>query len=253
MRITLVILILLTFYCLFDGYYRKKQIENFEDNLFLDNPISKKQKELIDKLENIENNYQPNYDSIAEKLYKKLDLKPDSLRTVNFENEQKEQNDRIKEITDYLAEIKGVAETGELTPMGYKSIKSLRNGQPLNMIPIFDANQDVVGYQLVVNGKCLAHTSIGSTNVVPCDQSDINQYFELRDVYSRRDYNSNLETGHIQPDDFDDNKYPFVLTKSVSSGNCLTNQDGFLSLEVCRPNKNQQWKASLSGVNCMET
>lgn len=253
MRIILVILILLTFYFLFDGYYRKHQIEEFENNLFMDNPINKKQKELINKIDGIKNNYQPNYDSIADKLYKKLDLEPDSLRTINFENEQNEQNKRIKEITDYLTEIKGFSDTHKINPMGFKSIKSLRNGQPLNLIPIFDTNQDVIGYQLIVNGKCLAHTSIGLTNVVPCNQSDINQYFELKDIYSRRDYNSNIETGHIQPDEIDNNKYPFVLTKSVSNGNCLTNQDGFLSLEVCRPDKNQQWTSSLEHVNCLET
>jgi hypothetical protein len=257
MRIILVILILLTFYCLFDGYYRKKQIENFNENIFLDNPISVKQKDLINKLDNIKHNYQPNIDRIGDKLLKTIDQEDYNLQTANFESEQKEQDKRIKEITDYISEhkfIDNLNSRGNNNLIdGYKSIKSLTNSQPLNLIPILNKHQNIEGYQIIANGGCLTNTSTGMTDIIPCNQNDINQYFELRDITNRKDYNSVVETGEIEPDSIDDNKYPFIVAKSVSSGNCLTNHDGFVSVEVCNTNKKQQWKPSLNNVKCLNT
>jgi hypothetical protein len=258
MRIILVILILLTFYCLFDGYYRKKEIEYFNDNIFLDNPISRKHTELINKLDNIKQNYQPNIDRIADKLLKTIEHDENyNLQTVNFENEQKEQDKRLKDITDYVSEHKFISnlnsENNNNTLDGYKSIKSLTNSQPLNLIPIINKNQNIKGYQIIANGGCLTNTSIGMTDILPCNQSNINQYFELQHITNRKDYNSSIENGEIEHDTIDDNKYPFVLTKSVSSGNCLTNYDGQVSVEVCNSNKNQQWNPSYNIVKCIHT
>lgn len=255
MRIILVILILLTFYCLFDGYYRKKEIENFND-IILDNPITRKQTELINRLDNIKHNYQPNIDRISDKLLKTLDHEDYNLQKINFESEQREQDKRIKDISDYISEhkfIDNINSRGNNILDGYKSIKSLTNSQPLNLIPILNKNQNIDGYQIIANGGCLSNTSTGMTDIIPCNQNNINQYFELQEISSRKDYNSVVETGEIEPDSIDNNKYPFVITKSVSSGNCLTNHDGYVSFEVCNINKNQQWKPSLDSVKCIET
>lgn len=252
-NIIIAILIMITFYCLFDGYYRKNQIEKFEANLLLDNPIAERQKVVLDNLNNLENGFQIDKELIAGKLRKKLDLDADGLSNINFKNDQEGQNNRLKELSDYLAQIKSNTNKANVQLSGFKSIKSIYNGQPLNLIPVFNNDEELIGYQVVINGKCLAHTSTGLTNLTPCSQTDINQYFELKDIYSSKDLNTEVEKDHIEPSDPDIFKYPHILTKSFTSGNCLTNHDGSLSVEVCSPRKDQQWKASIKEVSCMET
>lgn len=131
-----------------------------------------------------------------------------------------------------------------------KSITSVESGQPITVMPINHKSHVVV-----VNNKCLSADSVGSFDLNTCNYMDAKQHFNLNPIYHDTDYNINLAPSMKKVNNTVDEtglnvKYPFVMVKSESSGNCLGNVDGQVFLKPCQANSQYRWTPSTSLYQC---
>jgi hypothetical protein len=102
-----------------------------------------------------------------------------------------------------------------------------------------------------VNGKCLESNGLSRSKIKPCNELDSNQYFDVEMIYTQNDYENNINRiGKSHTIDTGTYKYPFNIIKSVTNGNCLTNNGSIISVRPCEPNISQQWKGSYDPITC---
>ncbi len=127
-----------------------------------------------------------------------------------------------------------------------KSVTSLKNSRPLNIKGLENGK-----YMVNVNGKCLESTGLARTSVKPCNEENPNQYFDVEMIYTKNDYENNINTiGKTYLMDTESFKYPLNIIKSSTNGNCLTNDGSILSVRPCEPNLTQQWSGSYDPIVC---
>jgi hypothetical protein len=153
-------------------------------------------------------------------------------------------NNKIKSFRDHL-EMEGVKDMNTI-----KSISSSQNGQPLTVLPVSNSN-----HMVVINNKCLSANSVGMYELDNCNYLEPKQHFKLNPVYHDIDYNINLAPSSekaVEGKDANGNvvRYPFVLVKSHTSGNCLINTDGQIYMGPCKAKTEQRWNPSTSLYKC---
>lgn len=131
-----------------------------------------------------------------------------------------------------------------------KSISSNQNGQPVTVVPVSNDK-----HLVVVNNKCLSSNSVGLYKLDDCNYLDFKQHFKLNPVYQDIDYNINLAPSSKKVINSKDNnnknvKYPFVMVKSHTSGNCLVNTDGNIYLAPCKATSDFRWNPSTLLYQC---
>jgi hypothetical protein len=131
-----------------------------------------------------------------------------------------------------------------------KSISSSQNGQPLTVIPVSNDK-----HLVVINNKCFSSNTVGLYKLDNCNYLDFKQHFKLNPVYHDIDYNINLAPSSKKVINSKDNnnkdvKYPFIMVKSHTNGNCLANTDGNVYLSPCNATDDFRWNPSTLLYQC---
>jgi uncharacterized protein YerC len=130
----------------------------------------------------------------------------------------------------------------------YNHIKSLSNGMEINLISTnkthfqdYKTGSNIAAYMINVNDGCL---SVGSNDydVYKCDDTNPRQYFKMEHIMNENAYQQSIDTtlpfDNINKSTYN---YPFVMMKSVSNENCLTNNHGSLTVQPCYSYAAQRW------------
>lgn len=156
-------------------------------------------------------------------------------------------NNLQNQITD-LENIVAIKQNKNFTKPKYTKIKSLNNGLELNLIQTpdiyyneYSTGSNVSANMVSINCGCL---SVGSNdyNVYQCNDKDIKQYFKLETIFDKTSYQNNIDViNPISGISETDINYPFTMIKSVNNGNCLTNNQGSITVQPCSSFKAQRW------------
>ena len=130
----------------------------------------------------------------------------------------------------------------------YSKIKSLNNGMELTLTQtpntIFQDPQsgtNTSGYMLNMNDGCL---SVGASdyNIYKCNDKNQKHLFNMQHIINEQEYENNIDKS-IPFDNVDKTKinYPFAMIKSVNNQNCLTNQNGNITVQPCYSFEAQRW------------
>ena len=120
----------------------------------------------------------------------------------------------------------------------YYGVKSINNGMEMNLIE----NPDSINSYLVnVNNGCI---SVGANDydVYKCNNKIQKQHFKMQHIFNQIDYENNIDKAipfdNVDKDNID---YPFAMIKSVNNDNCLTNNQGILTIQPCSSFVAQRW------------
>lgn len=218
-----------------------------DPNLYLDNPIRHSLDQSLKDLDTISPFKRIETDKIAEITFRELGLNDNSVEKKNFQNKQEIQNELVRQMSAELNLMQNHPFVSNAKFSQIKSLRSLNNSQPLNLIPL--ENQK---HLIAVNGKCLRSDPQARTEVVACNQNDPNQYFDLRMVTDQKDYKAQVDVlGSYYTSPENNTKYPFHMVKSVTGGNCLENDKSMISFKPCKMIKEQQWKGFTKHQKCL--
>lgn len=169
----------------------------------------------------------------------------------NFKQNHEIRNEKVKIFNEKLKSFRDQLELEAGRDMNtVKSISSSQNGQPLTVMPVANNN-----HMVIINNKCLSANSVGLYDLADCNYLEPKQHFKLNPVYHDIDYNINLAPSSKKAQngkDADGNviRYPFVLVKSHTSGNCLINTDGQVYMGPCKAKTEHRWNPSTSMYKC---
>jgi hypothetical protein len=248
------LILLIGLYICLTSFYHHENFEikilprsEIDPKLYLDNEIARQLEKSIADLDSI-SPYKPvNIDKITNLTFKELGLNDDSLETANFKAKYDSQSKIIKDLGAELEIMKKHPIIANTAFPKIKSIRSLDNSQPINLIPL-DNNK----HMIALNGQCLFNNPQSKTMVVPCNQDDPNQFFDLKLITNKDEYMNHVDTlGSYYNSDNLNVKYPFHLVKSTTGLNCLESNKSMISFKPCKIAKNQQWKASTEHQKCL--
>jgi len=179
-----------------------------------------------------------------ENIARDLLIDQEELESEIFQRYQGEQNTRIANLENKLSDLEKHHGHIKKPQAHLRSIKSLNNGLKMSVIPLSD-NRHLVR----VNDGCLSCDSVGNYDIRACDANNPQQHFELHEIHNKSYYNLNLEPGvpkikngqNGQNGQNGNIKYPFYMTKSVTSGNCVQNNHNKLSVQPCNVKTSQRW------------
>lgn len=127
----------------------------------------------------------------------------------------------------------------------YSKIKSLNNGQELNLISQTytddETGNNKQGYQVNFNNGCLA-VGQNDYDIYKCDPTDKKQTFKMVNILNNIMYSNNIDK--LLPYatvDTSNTQYPFALMKSYNNDNCLTNNHGQITVQPCGTSVSQRW------------
>jgi len=216
--------------------------------------------ELIANLNSIE----PNKD--IEKLYNQDNEQIDkniqtqfanyiNLTTDTIVNKTKDNDNiitnNISKLSNQVTDLENMLEKLNLNKVNdkkYTKIKSLNNGMELTLTQtpntIFtdpQSGSNTSAYMLNMNDGCL---SVGATdyNIYKCNDKNQKHMFKMQHIINEQDYEKNIDKS-IPFDNIDKTKinYPFAMIKSVNNQNCLTNQNGNITVQPCYSFEAQRW------------
>lgn len=169
----------------------------------------------------------------------------------NYTTKNNEYNTKIKSLEDKISGFRHQLEieSGRDSKL-IKSITSVESGQPITVLPV-SHDEHVV----IVNNECLTTNTVGSYDLDVCNYMDAKQHFNLNPVYHDIDYNVKLSPSSKKiVNSIDETglsvKYPFMMVKSKTSGNCLGNIDGNIYLKPCQGKPEYRWTPSTSLYQC---
>lgn len=216
--------------------------------------------ELVAELNSIE----PNQD--IEKLYNQDNKQIDTniqtqfanyinMTTDNIVNKTKDNDNiitnNISKLSNQVTDLENMLEKLNLNKVNdkkYTKIKSLNNGMELTLTQtpntIFtdpQSGSNTSAYMLNMNDGCL---SVGATdyNIYKCNDKNQKHMFKMQHIINEQDYEKNIDKS-IPFDNIDKTKinYPFAMIKSVNNQNCLTNQNGNITVQPCYSFEAQRW------------
>jgi hypothetical protein len=120
---------------------------------------------------------------------------------------------------------------------GYNTLKSHNNGAEITLNKLGETGK----YTVNMNGSCLSVPENNDYVVVPCNDEDKSQQFNLDFVYNMSQYRNKLDSGYPKLDVIGKVKFPFVFLKAASNKNCVKNVNGQISVEPCREYTGQRW------------
>lgn len=129
----------------------------------------------------------------------------------------------------------------------YTKIKSLNDGEEFNLLrtpqTYFKSNEygsNIAAYMVNMNCGCLG---VGATDydIFECNDKDTKQYFNVQTIFNKESYEANIDRT-IPNINIDNNiQYPFSMIKSVNNDNCLTNNQGKITVQPCSKLIAQRW------------
>lgn len=239
--ICLGITLLLILYVAHSCDREKNKKEGFEDispDAYLDNQLTRKLDQTLTKLQGMTPYRDLNKNDI-------LNLVKKEIEDPAYQVKQDQQNEEINKLK---AELYNLDHNSDLQIKEVKkinSIRSLQNNQPLSVIPL-NNNKHLIK----LNDGCLAVDSQARPSIKPCNEKDQEQYFNLNLINDKDQYQRNLDILGTYHDSEKGYNFPFHQVKSVSSSNCLDNDDSMISVRPCTPSINQQWDISFNNHSC---
>lgn len=234
--------------------YIKKYIESFDTirhDTILDNALTRKYQVIHNRLDTLDP-YKTLDDNKKEQITqtfdKKVELMPGSIKQEIYNKEQEKQDNRILEMQREMEKLIRDKDFINKNIEHYKAIRSLTNDQPLNIVRVPKKGQHLI----VVNGQCMTSDMLGDTKLSPCNLGSPHQYFQIKNINNPDAYNLQIENGPPVKDN-DAHYYPFQVVKSYTNGNCLTNENGQLSVQPCNSKETQKWKRSFKKIPCTMT
>ena len=160
-------------------------------------------------------------------------------------------NNKITTISNQITDLENIIERLHLKTVikpNYSKIKSLNNGADiiLSQTPntfYLDPGSGVntAAYMVNLNNGCL---SVGATeyDVYKCNENNSKHLFQMEHVINEAGYQKNIDkTVPFNNTDLSTVNYPFILMRSVNNKNCLTNQNGNITVQPCDTLTAQRW------------
>jgi hypothetical protein len=160
-------------------------------------------------------------------------------------------SDNITTLSNQLTDLENIINnkiSKNLTNQKFSQIKSLNNGMDITLTntpntKFIDTQTgvDTNAYMVNINDGCL---SVGATDydIYKCNDENIKHLFKMQHILSEEDYSKNIDISlPFNNVDTSKIKYPFVMMKSVNNQNCLTNQNGNITVQPCYSYVAQRW------------
>lgn len=241
-------------------YYKIKQIEGFDLNndkvIIKNNQIIQDQINELNKKYSLSSlvSYDPN--SIDTILQKQIQSNVALLATpkITFYNDKNalisntydSQNNNISRIETLKKQLDSLEKSiysmnyNNVATKDYISVKSMDNGMDINLLKASNTG----AYMVNINNGCL---SVGANdyNVYQCNDKNSKQYFNMKYIVDSNSYINNIDNLTIDDTNNDPTlqkpNYPFVLMKSLNNENCLTNNNGYFTVQPCSSYVAQRW------------
>ena len=212
------------------------QLNNIRPQNFINN-LYKENEEDIDK--NLQNNINTSINQYINNI-KENSVDDNNILDKNITNLE-------NKIID-LENIVNKLNLDKVNEQIYTKIKSLNNGQEfaLSQTPNTkyinpESGTTMNGYMINMNNGCL---SVGASdyNIYKCNDKNQKHLFTMEHIINEQAYEQNIDKA-IPFDNIDKSKviYPFTMIKSVNNKNCLTNQNGNITVQPCYSYVAQRW------------
>lgn len=251
------IIILVYYKNMKDNNMKHNNIEGFHDNL--DDLITANNKLLNTNINNLLNsqiNVSSNPDIIDKELQSNIAKKIDSstsdiVSQYSQNNNINNQliNDLEKNITD-LENIVSNKLKKNLSSSKYSHIKSLNNGMEVDLFntpnTVFKDQRSGINtnsYLVGLNYGCL---SVGANDydIYKCNDLNPKQQFKIEHIINEDEYKQNIDKAfNFDKVDRSSINYPFAMVKSINNDNCLTNNNGYVTVQPCYAYEAQRWFA----------
>lgn len=193
--------------------------------------------------ENIDINFQNNIKTIINKYIKNI-----KHNNVNNSNTI---DDNITNLENKIIDLENITnklKLNKITEQKYSKIKSLNNGQEITLTQTpntkyinSEIGKTMNGYMVNMNDGCLSVGSI-DYDIYKCNDKNQKHLFSMEYIINEQEYKKHIDKS--LPFDNIDKKnivYPFTMIKSVNNKNCLTNQNGNITVQPCYSFKAQRW------------
>jgi hypothetical protein len=160
-------------------------------------------------------------------------------------------NTKITTLSNQITDLEHIIERLNLKSIikqNYSKIKSLNNGAEITLSQtpntfFLDPGSGVntAAYMVNLNDGCL---SVGATDydVYKCNENNSKHLFKMEHIINESGYQQNIDkTVPFNSTDLSTINYPFVLMRSVNNKNCLTNQNGNITVQPCDTLTAQRW------------
>jgi len=160
-------------------------------------------------------------------------------------------NNNITTLTNQISDLENIItrlNLKNIVKSNYTKIKSLNNGAEITLTQTPNTfyldtrtGMNTAAYMVNLNNGCL---SIGATDydVYKCNEKNIKHLFKMEHVINEEGYNKHIDKSvPFNKTDLSSINYPFVLMRSVNNNNCLTNQNGNITVQPCDALISQRW------------
>ena len=136
----------------------------------------------------------------------------------------------------------------KLTSTKYSVVKSLNNGMEVDLFntpnTFFKDSRSGINtdaFLIGLNNGCLS-VGINDYDIYKCNDLNPKQYFNVKHIINDTEYKQNVDNS-INFDNVDVSKvsYPFAMVKSLNNDNCLTNNNGTITVQPCYAYEAQRW------------
>jgi hypothetical protein len=185
-------------------------------------------------------------ENIADYLTEKTNDLLDRVDTSNVRI-----NSKINTLTNQIDDLENTINKLQLKNIikqNYSKIKSLNNGAEMTLTQtpktVFvdpSSGVNTPAYMVNLNNGCL---SVGATDydVYKCNDTNTKHLFKMEHVINETAYQTNIDKSlPFNNIDTSTVNYPFVLMKSINNKNCLTNQNGNITIQPCDTLTAQRW------------
>ncbi len=156
-------------------------------------------------------------------------------------------NDLESNVTD-LENIINNKIKKKLSTTNYSLIKSLNNGMNVDLFNTPNtfykdhrSGVNTKSFLVGLNNGCLS-VGVNDYDIYKCNDLNPKQQFKLEHIINDTQYKKNVDKS-INFDNFDTSKvnYPFAMVKSLNNDNCLTNNNGVITVQPCYTYEAQRW------------
>ena len=187
---------------------------------------------------------------LQSKISDKLKLNTNDIVT-QYSNNNKINDKLINVLENNVMDLENIISNkikNNLTSTKYSTIKSMNNGMEFNLFNtpntfFKDTRSGIITDSFLVglNKGCLS-VGINDYGVYKCDDKNPRQQFKMQHIINDTEYKQNVDKV-INFDNVDTSKvnYPFVMMKSTNNDNCLTNNNGNITVQPCYAYEAQRW------------
>ena len=188
--------------------------------------------------------------NLQNKIADLLNEKTDDLIS-NTRNGTIRINNKITKLSNQITDLENIITRLHLKNVikpNYSKIKSLNNGAEITLTQTPktfyvepSTGVDTPAYMVNLNEGCLSVGAI-DYDVYKCNESNNKHLFQMEHIINESGYQKNIDkTVPFNSTDLSTITYPFVLMRSVNNKNCLTNQNGNITVQPCDSLTAQRW------------